>query len=125
MTATSASTSPDCVETLIVSPQSIADTGELRLTALPSSSASASASRWLPPAMLGDGSSSMCATPLRSAAATRSAVVAHEISTRARIASRAPAGMSIESRSPSALSASRPPVASSRSTVSIAATSSS
>ena len=44
--------------------------------------------------MLGAGSSSMCATPARSAAATRSAELALEISTRARIASRAPGGMS-------------------------------
>ena len=48
--------------------------------------------------MPGAGSSSMCATPASSAAATRSAELALEISTRARIASRAPGGMSSDSR---------------------------
>ena len=77
MTATSASTSPSPVETRTPSsPQSMRWTGELQ-AAPPrrARSASASGRRWLPPAMLGAGSSSMCATPVRSAAATRSARV--------------------------------------------------
>ncbi len=66
---------------------SMRSTGLESRTASPSSAASASATRWLPRATLGEASLEWAARPARVEASTRSAVAAHDTSSRARIAS--------------------------------------